>query len=224
VGRIARGLVLYALALLLASPFLTVERYQAALAGGPGAAWTHAIGVYFAVYLGFSAWTEVCIGLGMLSGVVLPENFNHAHFSYGVAEFWRRWNMSLGHWMHRYVYLPLGGGRPHGWREGTAWLNIVAVFVAVALYHHIGGLKLLGPRIGAIPAFWIPWLAWAAINAAGTIATRRLRPPARWKAADVVIVAATFLLGAFTLQTAFFPILLPIANLWRTWLALVGLA
>jgi len=218
-GRIGRGLV--ALALLgLVAWTLTPHAYRTAMEGPALRAWLHALGVYVAVYLGFSAWTDAAIGFARLCGLVLPENFDHPHRAYGTAEFWRRWNKTLGAWMHEYIYLPLGGAHPGGRRDRLAWWNVAAVFAAVALYHHIGGLKLLGHGVAAIPGFWLPWILWAILNTVGTLATRRWRPPAQFAWSDWSIVAATFAFSAIGLATAFYPLSLPIENVLRLYLAL----
>ncbi len=166
---------------------------------GPLAAWGHAIGVYLAVYLGFSAWSEAAIGCGRLAGVVLPENFDHAHLSYRVADFWRRWNLRLGWWMRQYVYLPLGGSRRMLWR------NTAAVFLATAVYHHLGGLKLVGPLPILWFGFYLGWLGWAALNTVGTLATRHLHHPTTIGPRELAGIVATFLFNSVALQTAFFP-------------------
>jgi len=195
-------------------PVLTPNAYTAAMAG-PLHAWGHAIAVYLAVYLGFSAWSETAIGSGRLAGIVLPENFDRAHFSYGVADFWRRWNIRLGWWMREYVYLPLGGGRRKVAR------NLAAVFLATAVYHHIGGFKLIGPGMMLWPSFYVGWLGWAALNMVGTLATRHWRAPATFGPRDVAIVVGTVLFSCVALQTAFFPAGLPAARLLDVYKALV---
>lgn len=218
VRRIARGFVALAL-LTLAAWSLTPEAYLRATTGPVAHAWLHTVGVYFAVYLGFSAWTDASVGFAQLSGIVLPENFNHAERAYGPADFWRRWNMSLGAWMHEYVYVPLGGAHPGGRRDRLAWWNIAAVFAAVALYHHVGGLKLLGPGVVALPGFWLPWSLWALYNTLGTLVTRRWRAPDRLGPRDWAVIAVTFAFSAVGLTTAFYPLTLPIADvldLYRT--------
>ena len=200
--RVLTGLAIIPF-VLSAVPAMSPAAYEAAT-HGPARAWLHCLQVYFAVYLGFSAWSECTIGLGRLGGVVLPENFNYAHYSFGVADFWRRWNIRLGRWMRDYVYFPLGGTRPGVGRVRT-WINTGAVFLATAVYHHLGGLKLLGPGLLLSPAFYAGWLLWAAWNTPTTIASRTWRPPAQWTTATVAVMLATFLFEAMTLQTAFLP-------------------
>lgn len=195
--RIALGVVAAVVAIQFV-PVLGPPAYAWAT-GGLLPAWGHAIGVYLAVYLGFSAWSESAIGSGRLCGIVLPENFDYAHRSYGVADFWRRWNIRLGWWMREYVYLPLGGSRRRLAR------NTTAVFLTTAVYHHVGGLKLFGPGLILWPDFYLGWLGWAALNTVGTLATRHLRPPPAFGPRDVAVAAATLLFSCVALQTAFFP-------------------
>ena len=196
--RIALGIVA-AVAAFQFVPVLSPRAYTAAT-GGPMPAWGHAIAVYLAVYLGFSAWSEAAIGCGRLCGVVLPENFDNAHLSYGIADFWRRWNIRLGWWMREYIYLPLGGSRRHLVR------NTTAVFLATAVYHHIGGLKLIGPTLILWFDFYLGWLGWAALNTVGTLATRRWKRPATMGAREIAVIAGTLLFSCVALQTAFFPV------------------
>lgn len=220
-GRIARAFVALALLTLVAWA-LTPEAYRHAMESPLGPAWLHTVAVYFSVYLGFTAWTDASVGFAHLSGLVLPENFDHAHRAYGPADFWRRWNKSLGAWMHEYVYVPLGGAHPDGNRARLAWWNIAAVFAAVALYHHIGGLKLLGAGAGAYLGFWVPWTLWALINTVGTLVTRRWRAPAHLGVRDWIVIVVTFAVSAAGLTTAFYPLMLPIGDVLRTYAALLG--
>jgi D-alanyl-lipoteichoic acid acyltransferase DltB (MBOAT superfamily) len=216
-GCAAAGAVLYV------APVLDTTAYRAAATSGPLFAWGHSIGVYVAVYLGFSAWSEAAIGFALLAGVHLPENFDHAHLAYGAADFWRRWNIRLGRWMHDYIYVPLGGAHPGGRRDRVAWWNIAAVFLAVALYHHVGGLKLLGLGLGRFPMFYLGWTLWAVYNTLGTLGTRRLHRGDRWRPRDVAIVVTTFLFESMCLMTAFFPPTLGLGDLVAIYGQLLGL-
>ncbi len=186
-------------------PVLSTQGYRAAEHASGLGAWAHAIGVYFGVYLGFFGWSEMAIGFGRLAGHVLPENFDYALGSYGVADFWRRWNIRLGRWMHDYIYLPLGGAHPGGRRDRVAWWNLAAVFFGVAIYHHLGALKLLGPGLLSWRMFFFPWLLWALYNTLGTLVTRTWRRPEHWSPRVVVVVAGTFLFNCMALMTAFLP-------------------
>src|SRR6056300_4848 len=63
------------------------------------------------VYADFSGYTDVAIGIAMLLGFALPKNFNSPYKATSVAEFWRRWHLSLSTWLRDYLYIPLGGNR-----------------------------------------------------------------------------------------------------------------
>lgn len=73
----------------------------------------------FQIYGDFSGYSDIAIGLGKLFGIKLMRNFNVPYFSRDIAEFWRRWHISLTTWFRDYVYIPLGGSRPN-LPQGTA--------------------------------------------------------------------------------------------------------
>lgn len=66
----------------------------------------------FQIYGDFSGYSDVAIGTAKLFGIKLMRNFNNPYFSRDIAEFWRRWHISLTTWFRDYVYIPLGGSRP----------------------------------------------------------------------------------------------------------------
>ena len=66
----------------------------------------------FQIYGDFSGYSDIAIGTAKLFGVKLMHNFNNPYFSRDIAEFWRRWHISLTTWFRDYVYIPLGGSRP----------------------------------------------------------------------------------------------------------------
>ena len=83
------------------------------------------------VYADFSGYTDIAIGVAMLMGFYLPQNFDSPYKSQNPQEFWRRWHMSLGRWLKTYLYIPLGGNRSIGF--GTYfWWSVIA-FVSAAL-------------------------------------------------------------------------------------------
>ena len=77
----------------------------------------------FQIYGDFSGYSDVAIGTSRLFGFNLMRNFAFPYFSRDIAEFWRRWHISLSTWFRDYVYIPLGGSR------GGKWLNIRNVFI-----------------------------------------------------------------------------------------------
>lgn len=86
----------------------------------------------FQIYGDFSGYSDIAIGTARLFGVNLMKNFNLPYFSRDIAEFWRRWHISLNKWFIDYVYIPLGGSR------GTKAMlirNILIVFFLSGLWH-----------------------------------------------------------------------------------------
>lgn len=84
------------------------------------------------IYLDFSGYSDIAIGSARLFGIRVPENFSWPYLATNIAEFWRRWHMSLMSWIRDYVYIPLGGSRC-----GTArqMLNLMAAFAVSGIWH-----------------------------------------------------------------------------------------
>lgn len=74
-------------------------------------AWLGIIAYALHIYLDFSAYSDMALGMGQMLGLHYPENFNYPYISRTVTEFWRRWHISLGTFFRDYVYIPLGGSR-----------------------------------------------------------------------------------------------------------------
>lgn len=99
----------------------------------------------FQIYGDFSGYSDIAIGTAKLFGIKLMRNFNNPYFSPDIAEFWRRWHISLTSWFRDYVYIPLGGSRPnvvYGVRctvESKKKLiiarNVMIVFLLCGLWH-----------------------------------------------------------------------------------------
>ncbi len=94
--------------------------------------WMYAVAFTLNIYFDFSGYSDMAIGLGRMLGFHFIENFNYPYLSKSVAEFWRRWHMSLGSWFRDYVYIPLGGNRV----KPTRWVfNILVVWMLTGLWH-----------------------------------------------------------------------------------------
>ena len=98
-------------------------------------AWTGALSYCLQLYFDFSGYSDMALGLGLLFGVQLPENFRYPYCAGSVTEFWRRWHMTLSGWFRDYVYIPLGGSRKG--RARTVF-NKLLVFLATGLWHGTG--------------------------------------------------------------------------------------
>jgi D-alanyl-lipoteichoic acid acyltransferase DltB (MBOAT superfamily) len=81
------------------------------------------------IYLWISGYIDLSIGLGRLMGFKVPENFNYPWTAVNIADFWRRWHITLGAWLRDYIYIPLGGNRRH------VFLNYLAAFGFVGVWH-----------------------------------------------------------------------------------------
>jgi alginate O-acetyltransferase complex protein AlgI len=89
-----------------------VDRVYAGGAGLSGYDYLLAIyGFSLQIYCDFSGYTDMAIGLALVLGVRLPNNFNRPYGAASIAEFWRRWHITLSLWLRDYLYIPLGGNR-----------------------------------------------------------------------------------------------------------------
>ncbi len=80
------------------------------------AAWSSTLAFTFQLFLDFSAYTEMAIGIALLLGFTLPQNFDAPYKATDLRDFWRRWHMTLSRFLRDYLYIPLGGSR-HGFRD-----------------------------------------------------------------------------------------------------------
>lgn len=107
----------------------------------------------FQIYGDFSGYSDIAIGTARLFGINLMKNFNYPYFSHNIAEFWRRWHISLTTWFRDYIYIPLGGSRVSkikiirntfiiflvsGFWHGANW-----TFIMWGFYHSILFIPLL---------------------------------------------------------------------------------
>ena len=94
--------------------------------------WLGLLAYTFQIYLDFSAYSDMAIGMGRMLGLHYLENFNFPYVAKTVTEFWRRWHMSLSTFFRDYVYIPLGGNR-RGF--GRTTLNLFVVWALTGLWH-----------------------------------------------------------------------------------------
>ena len=86
----------------------------------------------FQIYGDFSGYSDIAIGTSRLFGIRLSANFKFPYFSRDIAEFWRRWHISLSTWFRDYLYIPLGGSRGS---KATVLRNVVIIFLVSGLWH-----------------------------------------------------------------------------------------
>ena len=152
------------------------------------------------VYADFSGYTDIAIGIAMLMGFYLPQNFDSPYKSKNPQEFWRRWHMSLSRWLKSYLYIPLGGNRKILGKEvkDKTTAGNVNSFITMLL----GGLWH--------GASW-NFVIWGALNGAGMI-VYKVWAKMTW---HIKMLLMTLLMGglwlAYSLQQA------PIWNLFFVW-------
>ena len=120
----------------------------------------------FQIYCDFSAYSDIATGTAQLFGIKLMRNFAYPYFSQSVAEFWRRWHISLSTWFRDYVFIPLGGSR--GGRR-IMIQSMLITFVISGLWHG---------------ASW-NFVVWGAINGVLIIPSALQRNPRRLTSKDV---------------------------------------
>ena len=108
----------------------------------------------FQIYCDFNGYTTIAIGSAQVMGFRLMQNFQEPYLATSVADFWRRWHISLTSWFRDYIYFPLGGSRCAPWKR---YRNIMVVFLVSGLWHGAswtyviwGGLNGLMQIIGSL--------------------------------------------------------------------------
>ncbi|MCA8938606.1 MAG: MBOAT family protein, partial [Planctomycetes bacterium] len=136
--------------------------------------WIASLGYTMQIYFDFSAYSDMAVGLGLMLGFRMPQNFNSPYKARNISEFWTRWHITLSQWLRDYLFIPLGGSR--GSRIftmrnlvitmflGGLWHGAGWPFVVWGLYH--GALLVVahawrgtGVKIPKVPAIALTFLA-----------------------------------------------------------------
>ncbi|GAA3652704.1 hypothetical protein GCM10022397_41580 [Flavivirga jejuensis] len=107
----------------------------------------------FQIYGDFSGYSDIAIGTSRLFGFNLKQNFAFPYFSRDMAEFWRRWHISLSTWFRDYLYIPLGGSR------GNTWIkirNTFIIFIISGFWHGANWTFIVWGTLNAI--YFLPLL------------------------------------------------------------------
>ena len=152
------------------------------------------------VYADFSGYTDIAIGIAMLMGFYLPQNFDSPYKSRNPQEFWRRWHMSLSRWLKSYLYIPLGGNRKILGKE-------IKNKIAAGNFNSFITMLLGGLWHGASWNFVI----WGALNGAGMI-VYKVWAKMNW---NIKMLLMTMLMGG--LWAAYSMLNAPIWNLFFVW-------
>ena len=152
------------------------------------------------VYADFSGYTDIAIGIAMLMGFYLPQNFDSPYKSRNPQEFWRRWHMSLSRWLKSYLYIPLGGnrsvlGKPMKDKITAGNINSFITMLLGGLWHG---------------ASW-NFVIWGALNGAGMI-VYKIWAKINW---NIKMLLMTLLMGGLWL--AYSRLNAPIWNLFFVW-------
>tara|TARA_B110000967_G_scaffold205886_1_gene251391 strand:- start:101 stop:1504 length:1404 start_codon:yes stop_codon:yes gene_type:complete len=107
----------------------------------------------FQIYGDFSGYSDIAIGTSRLFGFNLKQNFAFPYFSRDIAEFWRRWHISLSTWFRDYLYIPLGGSRGGTWMKVR---NTFAIFIVSGFWHGANWTFIVWGALNAI--YFLPLL------------------------------------------------------------------
>src|SRR5689334_2059889 len=135
--KFARGVAFFAFGMakkiLIANPMGHVAdtAFAAGTLHAPDA-WFGLLGYAFQIYFDFSGYSDMAVGLALMMGFVLIQNFDSPYQADSITDFWRRWHISLSSWLRDYLYIPLGGNRLG---PGRTYVNLMAVMLIGGLWH-----------------------------------------------------------------------------------------
>lgn len=143
----------------------------------------------FQIYGDFSGYSDIAIGTSRLFGFDLKQNFATPYFSRDIAEFWRRWHISLSTWFRDYLYIPLGGSRGGTWMKVR---NTFAIFLVSGFWHGANWTFIIWGALNAI--YFLPLLLTNNNRKnLGVVAEGKLLPSFR----ELFSMLTTFILTVF---------------------------
>lgn len=143
----------------------------------------------FQIYGDFSGYSDIAIGTSRLFGFDLKQNFATPYFSRDIAEFWRRWHISLSTWFRDYLYIPLGGSRGGTWMKVR---NTFAIFLVSGFWHGANWTFIIWGALNAI--YFLPLLLTNNNRKnLGVVAEGKLLPSLR----ELFAMLTTFMLTVF---------------------------
>jgi D-alanyl-lipoteichoic acid acyltransferase DltB (MBOAT superfamily) len=135
--------------------------FNAAAAGTTpsfGVAWLGTLNYALQIYFDFSGYSDMALGLGRLFGIRLPLNFNSPYKAANIADFWRRWHMTLSRFLRDYLYIPMGGNRKGRARR---YVNLMATMLLGGLWHGAGWTFVVwGGLHGIYLSIYHAWQDW----------------------------------------------------------------
>ena len=143
----------------------------------------------FQIYGDFSGYSDIALGTSRLLGIDLLKNFNYPYFSRDIAEFWRRWHISLSTWFRDYLYVPLGGSRGGMWMKIR---NTFIIFLVSGFWHGANCTFIIWGLLNAL--YIIPSIIKGTHrNYLDSVAKGKILP--NWK--EFFSIAITFMLTVF---------------------------
>lgn len=152
-GAIKKGLLADNLGLFVDLCFDNMQR------AGSFDLWLAIVAYGFQLYLDFSGYVDIARGSAILLGWTLPVNFDFPYLTTSIADFWRRWHITLGDWLRNYLYFPLGGSRRGLPRT---CINLMVVMLIAGIWHGSAGTHL-DPR---------GYLVWGALHGLALVVHR----------------------------------------------------
>ncbi|MCB9594434.1 MAG: MBOAT family protein [Sandaracinaceae bacterium] len=160
--RVGHGLFLIAIGLIkkvILADFVSVNLVDRVFADPSAFSGTETIiGLYaftLQIYADFSGYTDVARGSSLLFGIELPENFDRPYQATSVAEFWRRWHMTLSTWLRDYLYFPLGGSKSG---ELRTYFNLYLTLFLIGLWHGASWTFVIYGNLQAAAVMWNRYL------------------------------------------------------------------
>lgn len=143
----------------------------------------------FQIYGDFSGYSDIALGSAKLLGFDLLKNFNYPYFSRSIAEFWRRWHISLSTWFRDYLYIPLGGSKGGNWGRIR---NTFIIFIVSGFWHGANWTFIVWGALNAL--FILPSIVFKTNrNNLDIVAENSLFPNFR----EIVMMTITFSLTVF---------------------------
>jgi alginate O-acetyltransferase complex protein AlgI len=143
----------------------------------------------FQIYCDFSGYSDIALGTARLFGIDLLRNFSFPYFSRDIAEFWRRWHISLSSWFRDYLYIPLGGSKVGSWMKIR---NTFIIFIVSGFWHGANWTFIVWGLLNAV--YFLPLLLINKNrNNMETVAQGKLLPSIK----EILLMALTFSLTVF---------------------------
>lgn len=190
VARFAQGLAMKLLVADTVAPL--ADRVFALSDPSMAEAWLGALAYSIQLFFDFAGYSAMAIGLGLMIGFRFVENFNAPYVSCSITEFWRRWHISLSHWLRDYLYVPLGGNRCGTFRT---YVNLMLTMVLGGLWHGANWTFLLW---GAWHGLWLAIERALGARSGGTVWPR----PCAWAFTMMLVILGWVMFRAETVGSA----------------------